>query len=171
MLAGETDPVKRKAIEESAKLLDERSKMLASITERAGIDRVSGDSVSAYDPTKMLQHGKESSVPKLFETLGRMKKSVGEDIEEIPSVARKAISAPFTAPFKFKSATEEQLKKAAELLKSSKNASVRQFGEGISESATNSPAVRNAIIHSAFQRADIREALGLSLNDDDKEKK
>lgn len=171
LLENEPNVDRQKEILADSKKLEERADQLASIIAREGIDTTAAPKTGSFDPRKAASAVQESNVPKLFENLGRMKKSAKETIEEIPSPVRKAVSLPFTAPFKFKNATEEQLKKAAQILKGSDSAAVRQFGEGMEESAMNNPAVRNALIHSAFQRADIRRALGLSLNDDDKEKK
>jgi hypothetical protein len=173
MLKSETNPEIRKQlmdqIRKTGEKFERRGFEFGAMAESTGIDRTSGMKGSAVDPTSLRAGAKQSTLSELGQMAGRMKKSAKETLEEIPSFIKKPVTAAAKLPFTFKGASEDQLRKAAEVLKRSDVASVRRFGEGISESATNNPAVRNAIIHSAFQREDIRKALGLNVGEKEKE--
>lgn len=154
-------------IDSFAEKVAARSEEVGSMTERVGVDPTEGIKAGKFDVTTIPAQAKQSNISKLAEIAGSTKRSVEKTAGEIPAIVRVPVREGVKLPFTFKNATEEQLKKAAEILKASNIPSVKQFGEGISESATNNPAVRNAIIHSAYQKEEIRKALGLTLNKDE----
>jgi hypothetical protein len=168
MLKSETNPEIQKQIMERikdvAKKFEKRGYEFGALAESSGMDRTAGPSIgSTVDPTKWKTSVKSSNLSKLGQVAGQMKKSTKETVEQIPPIIRKPIAGAARLPFTFKNASENQLRSAAEVLKKSSNPAVKRFGEGIEDAATNNPYVRNAIINSAFQRGDIRKALGLVL--------
>lgn len=175
MLDNASSSEERKLLLDKINILEEkvgaRSEEIGSMMERVGVDPTEGIKAGKFDASTIPAQAKQSNITKLAELAGVMKRSVEKTAEEIPAIVRVPVREGLKLPFTFKNATEEQLKKAGEILRASNIPSVKQFGEGIAESATNNPAVRNAIIHSAYQKEEIRKALGLTLNSEDEKKK
>lgn len=158
----------KKHIEEQTKKFNDRAYEYGAMHRIKKIDKTSDVQVGKLNPSKIASTVSGSTIAELAATAGSMKKGVSEAVEEIPSIVRTPVSFALKSPFTLRNATAETLKEVGDFLASSKNPAVSRFGQGVQESAVNNPAVRNAIINSAFQRVDIRRALGLKIDEEEK---
>jgi hypothetical protein len=162
---GEKERIAQYVNDVSDKIM-QRGDEFAAAAPNIGIDRTAETiKASAFDVKRQL---KESGLTTLAAKAGALRRNMGKQVGEIPSVVTKPISSVLKAPFTFRNATKESLQEAADFLKSSSSPSAAKFGQALEESNLENPAVRAALINSGYQNKHVRRALGLSLGEEEK---
>ncbi len=133
-----------------------------------GVERVVDPKIGSLDPRSALS---QSSVVRSAAKLGRIQGAISEKAGEVPPAVSKTVSTVLKSPFTLRGMSKKGLEEVADFLSSSKKPSVARFGENMKQSNLDNPNIQSATLHSAFQREDIRRALGLTLTSEDKEKK